>query len=67
MVAVNNIGSYRVLASKMDGAWSVVLRSEHGLTKNGCLQPNIGAVGKFINLFTFLHLAGKDLPHDHPT
>jgi hypothetical protein len=25
--------------------------------KNGCLQPNISAVGKFINLSTFLHLA----------
>ena len=37
----------------MDGAWST------GLTKNGCLQPNIGAVGKFINLSTFLHLAVK--------
>jgi len=25
-----------------------------------CLQPNISAVGKFINLSTFLHLAGNE-------
>ena len=44
----------------MDGAWSSVqgVRA-HGLTKNECLQPNIGVVRKFINLSTFLHLAGK--------